>query len=74
MDLTDAELAAIKKLIKRAIQEDRFPLSPRLDPLRAVLAKLNPAAAAALSRRPTPKSAKPATTRPPAPKGRPRAS
>jgi len=28
IDLADAELAAIMKLIKRAIQEDRFP-SPR---------------------------------------------
>jgi len=67
IDLTDAEHAAITELIKRAIQEDRFPLSRRLDPLRAVLAKLDPAAAAALSRRPAPKQ-------PPTPKGRPRGS
>jgi hypothetical protein len=31
--------------IRRAIEEDRFPRAPRLDPLRSALAKLDPAAA-----------------------------
>jgi hypothetical protein len=32
-------------LIKRAIEEDRFPRAPRLDPLRSALVKLDPVAA-----------------------------
>jgi hypothetical protein len=42
IDLTDAEHAALVALIRRAIEEDRFPRAPRLDPLRTVLAKLDP--------------------------------
>ncbi len=44
-DLTDDELAAVTATIRRAIEEDRFPHAPRLDPLRAALAKLEPAGA-----------------------------
>ena len=33
IDLTDAEHAAVTALIRRAIEEDRFPRAPRLDPL-----------------------------------------
>ena len=43
IDLTDAELAAVTAVIKRAIEEDHFPNAPRLDPLRSALAKLDPA-------------------------------
>jgi hypothetical protein len=50
IDLTDAEHAALVALIRRAIEEDRFPRSPRLDPLRSALAKLDPAVAASLRR------------------------
>ena len=58
VDLTDAEHAALTALIRRAIEEERFPRAPRLDPLRSALAKLDPAAA---FRRPlTAKNAKPA--------------
>jgi hypothetical protein len=32
IDFTDAENAAITALIKRTIEEDRFPRAPRLDP------------------------------------------
>jgi hypothetical protein len=71
IDLTDAEHAALVALIRRAIEKDRFPRAPRLDPLRSALAKLDPAAAAALRRPLTPKSAK---TAPQTPKGRPRGS
>jgi hypothetical protein len=42
-DLTDDELAAGTAAIRRAIEEDRFPRAPRLDPLRSALAKLEPA-------------------------------
>jgi hypothetical protein len=41
IDLTDAELAAVTAVIKRAIEEDRFPRAPRLDPLHSALAKLD---------------------------------
>ncbi|MCL2429660.1 MAG: hypothetical protein FWD12_10545 [Alphaproteobacteria bacterium] len=67
INLSDEELAALAAAIRRLIEQDRFPRAPRLDPLHSVLAKLDPAAAAALSRRPAPK---PPTT----PKGRPRGS
>jgi hypothetical protein len=60
IDLTDDELATVVAAIKRAIEQDRFPRAPRLDPLRSALAKLDPAAAAALMRPLTAKNAKPA--------------
>jgi hypothetical protein len=74
IDLTDAEHTALVALIKRAIEDDRFPRAPRLDPLRSALAKLDPAAAAALRRPLTPESAKPGIQKPATPKGRPRGS
>ena len=40
IDLTEDELAAVPAAIRRAIEDDRFPRAPRLDPLRAALAKL----------------------------------
>jgi hypothetical protein len=43
IDLTDAEHAAIEALIRRAIEQDRFPSAPRLDLLRSAVAKLDPA-------------------------------
>jgi hypothetical protein len=66
IDLTDAELAEVTATIKRAIEQNHFPLARRLDPLRSALAKLDPAAAAQLRRPPAPESPKPI------PKGRPR--
>jgi hypothetical protein len=41
IDLT----AAVTAAIRRAIEKDRFPRAPHLDPLRSALAKLDPAAA-----------------------------
>jgi hypothetical protein len=41
LDLTDDETAALAQLLRRAIVDDRYPLSPRLAPLKA-LAKLEP--------------------------------
>jgi hypothetical protein len=38
--LTNDEKAALLTLLKRAIDGDRFPLSPRIGTLRAILAKL----------------------------------
>ena len=45
IDLPDDELAAVTAAIRRAIADDRYPHAPRLDPLRAALARLDAAAA-----------------------------
>jgi hypothetical protein len=39
LDLTDDERAALIELLLRTIENDRFPLSPRIRRLRAILAK-----------------------------------
>jgi hypothetical protein len=39
INLPDDELAAVIAAIRRAIEDDRFPHAPRLDPLRAALGK-----------------------------------
>jgi hypothetical protein len=38
--LTDDELAAVAAAVRRTIEDDRFPHAPRLDPLKAALAKM----------------------------------
>ena len=43
IDLPADELAAVTAAIRRAIEDDRFPHAPRLDPLRAALARLEAA-------------------------------
>jgi hypothetical protein len=40
--LTDDEKQALIALLQRTIYEARFPYSPQLDPLKAILAKLVP--------------------------------
>ena len=45
IDLTDEEHAAVVKAVRRSIAADNFPLSQRLAPLKAALAKLDPASA-----------------------------
>ena len=40
--LTDDEKTALLALLKRTIQDDRYPLSPRISMLRGILAKLEP--------------------------------
>ena len=42
LDLTDDETAALVQLLRRTIGDDRYPLSPRLAPLKAILAKIDP--------------------------------
>jgi hypothetical protein len=42
LDLTEDETAALARLLRHTIDEDRYPLSPRLTPLKAILAKLDP--------------------------------
>jgi hypothetical protein len=54
IDLTDEEHAAVMAAIRRAVEADKFPRAPRLDPLRSALAKLDKAAAP--ERQPTPKA------------------
>jgi hypothetical protein len=45
IDLTDDEHEAVAKALRKLIDEDRFPLSPRLRPLKSALAKLAPQSA-----------------------------
>jgi hypothetical protein len=37
LDLSDDEAAALTKHLRQAIDEARYPLVPRLDPLKAIL-------------------------------------
>jgi hypothetical protein len=39
---TDDEKLALKELLIRSIGQDRYPLSPRIRTLKAILAKLDP--------------------------------
>jgi hypothetical protein len=43
IDLPDDELAAVAAAIRGVIEDDKFPHAPRLDPLRAALARLDAA-------------------------------
>jgi hypothetical protein len=43
IDLPDDELAAVAAALRRAIEDVKFPHAPRLDPLRAALARLDAA-------------------------------
>ena len=58
INLTDDELAAVTAEIRRAIETDKFPRAPRLDPLRAALARLDaaskPSSSSNLESDPTP--------------------
>jgi hypothetical protein len=42
VELSDAETAALINVLKRAIIEDRYPLSPRVRTLVEILNKLRP--------------------------------
>jgi hypothetical protein len=42
LDLTDEETAALAGLLSRTIDNDRYPLSPRVQTLKAILGKLRP--------------------------------
>ena len=44
ISLPDDEFDAVRAALRRVIADDRYPLSPRLDPLRATLARLEAAA------------------------------
>jgi hypothetical protein len=42
LDLSDPETDALATLLRRIIDDDRFPLSPRIQTLRAILGKIRP--------------------------------
>jgi hypothetical protein len=42
LDLSDDETAALKRLLRKAIDDDRYPLSPRIRTLRDILDKIEP--------------------------------
>jgi hypothetical protein len=42
LDLTDEETTALARLLGDAIDGDRFPLSPRIQTMQAILAKIRP--------------------------------
>lgn len=44
LDLSEDEKEALVRLLRHAIDDDPFPHAPRLDPLKAILAKLEPPA------------------------------
>jgi hypothetical protein len=44
LDLTDDEARALIEHLRHALEYDPFPFAPRLDPLKSVLAKLEPPA------------------------------
>jgi hypothetical protein len=54
LDLTDDEKAALIELLRGTIDRDRFPLSPRMRPLRNILEKLGIRSSLAMPS-PTPK-------------------
>lgn len=42
LELSDAERDALARFVLSATDADRYPLSPRLAPLKAILAKIDP--------------------------------
>jgi hypothetical protein len=65
LDLTDEEAAALARDLHQALDYHRCPFAPRLDPLKSILAKLDPPAP-----RPEPLSPLPAGAGPRVGRGR----
>jgi hypothetical protein len=42
LELSDADITILADLVKRTIDDARYPLSPRVTKLREILAKLRP--------------------------------
>ena len=42
LDLTDEETDALARLLSRTTDDDRYPLSPRIQNLKGILAKIRP--------------------------------
>ena len=73
INLTDDELAAVTAALRRAIEDDKYPHAPRLDPLKAALGKFDAASENVLAAKTTlPKDPPPAKGKraPPADTGR----
>jgi len=66
LDLTDEEALALRNLSTQTIENDRYPLSPRVQVFRGILAKFSPSAPA------PPPPAKPPTPEERDPSRRPR--
>jgi hypothetical protein len=45
LDLTEDETAALARLLTNTIDADRYPLSPRIQLLKGILAKIRPESA-----------------------------
>jgi hypothetical protein len=73
IDLPADELAAVAAAIRVVIEGDRYPHAPRLDPLRAALARFDAAAATKERVEADRPQAKPAPKAPPPAKGDKRA-
>ena len=41
LDLTEEETAALARLLRRTIDDDRYPLSPRIQTLKTILGTVN---------------------------------
>ena len=54
-NLTPEEYAEIARLVRSAIDGERYVLSPRVKRLRSILAKLDPAPSAAVTPYPAPR-------------------
>jgi hypothetical protein len=50
LDLTEEETRALLNLLTETIENDRYPISPRIQTLRGILAKFGPIAPAPLLR------------------------
>jgi hypothetical protein len=64
VDRTDDEASALRKLLAYTVEYDRYPLSPRIQTLRRILAKFEP-------RAPSPPPARPPTLEERDPRRRP---
>jgi len=42
LDLTEEETDALARLLRQTIDDDRYPLSPRVQTLKEILAKIRP--------------------------------
>jgi hypothetical protein len=42
LDLSDEETSALTRFLRKAIDDDRYPLSPRVQTLQRILDKLDP--------------------------------
>jgi hypothetical protein len=42
LDLTEEETEALARLLSRTIDDDHYPLSPRIQTLKAILGKIRP--------------------------------